>query len=604
MAKICRARFLGEQADKVVAIKMIQPQFSSNASFKKMFLDEIRVTFGLNHPNIAQTYDYGDHEEKLYTALEYVDGANLKQFLDRLKKKKFVFPIEISVHITSQVCQAMDYAHNYTDKLTNRKAKIIHRDISPHNIMISYDGAVKVIDFGIAKAETNSESTQVGTIKGKLSYLAPEYLDGLTLDPRYDIFGLGITLWEMLCGRKLFSADRDLAILKKIQACKVPPPSSINPNVTPELDEIVMKALKKDRSQRYETMDQFNRALVRYLYSSFPEFNASDLSYFAKELFADEIKKDRARFMEYGRINISPYIEEIRGEGENRGTGFVKELTGARQHDLDIRIVENEELNVAGMAADGVGDNRINVSQNTGSFSRNHKAPAGSASKNFLRRMKAKETGKQVQSLVKKYPLGAVAVSAGLAIFFAYYNPQFIYEVSGLKLSSLEKQSERNPAAKKKADNNKTVANEKRTSGTLHLLDQDPLAKVIINGEEVQTSGLGIQLPLYTKIELEVVKDGHIPYESSFQLTENSPIKEIELPELQKGRMGLLSTSEKYTGRKLYIKVNGKVRAKDLPITNMRVPAGIYNGIIYNPEDDSKEKIKIIIEKDKRYFID
>lgn len=316
MAKICRARFLGEQADKIVAIKMIQPQYSSDESFKKMFMDEIKVTFGLLHPNIVQTYDYGLHNDQLFVAMEYCDGRNLKEYLDRLRQKKFVFPVEISVYIISQVCQGLHYSHTFTDKLTGKQANIIHRDISPHNIMLTYDGAVKIIDFGIAKANTNSEATQAGTIKGKLSYLAPEYLEGHQLDARYDMFAVGITLWEMLCSRKLFKAANDLAVLKKIQECKIPPPSKINPNVPKELDDIVLQALRKDRNKRFENMDQFNRALIKFLYANYPDFNSSDLSYFAKELFKEEIKKDREKLFEFGKIDIKSYLSDWKTEQE------------------------------------------------------------------------------------------------------------------------------------------------------------------------------------------------------------------------------------------------------------------------------------------------
>ncbi len=318
MAKICRARHLGEQADKIVALKMIQPQYSSDEAFRTMFMDEIKVAFGLIHPNICQTYDYGMQDGQLFTVMEYVDGKNLKQFLDKLREKKFVFPVEICLHITAQACQALHYAHTLTDKLTGNAFKIVHRDISPHNLMITYDGAVKVIDFGIAKASTNSEATQAGTIKGKLSYLAPEYLEGLELDHRYDEFALGITLWEMLCNRKLFKAENDLAVLKQIQACKIPAPSSINPNVPKQLDEIVLKALARDRNKRFKDMDAFNRELVKFLYSHYQNFNPSDLSYFAKDLFQEEIKVDRERFFEFGKVDIRPFLEEIKQEAEGK----------------------------------------------------------------------------------------------------------------------------------------------------------------------------------------------------------------------------------------------------------------------------------------------
>ena len=321
MAKICRARFLGEQADKVVAIKMVQPQFSKDESFKNMFMDEIKVTFGLLHPNIVQTYDYGMHNDQLFVAMEYCDGRNLKEYLDRLKEKKYIFPVEISIYIISLVSQGLHYAHTYTDSLTGKPANIIHRDISPHNIMLTYSGAVKVIDFGIAKTDVNEGKTQVGTIKGKLSYLAPEYIEGHELDSRYDQFAVGITLWELLCSRRLFKGKGDLAVLKKIQECKIPKPSSFNPNIKPELDEIVLKALSCDRTKRYENMDQLNRALIKFLYANYPNFNASDLSYFATSLFEEEIKKDKKTLFKFGKIDITPYIEDMKNDFNGEGGG-------------------------------------------------------------------------------------------------------------------------------------------------------------------------------------------------------------------------------------------------------------------------------------------
>ena len=297
MNRIFRARYLGDTASKICAVKVVLPQYSKDKQFKVMFMDEIKITFGLLHPNVVQTYDYGTHKGQLYVAMEYCDGRNLKEYLDKLKERKFVFPVEISVYIGTQICQGLHYAHTLTDKLSGKEMNIIHRDISPHNIMLTYDGSIKIIDFGIAKAETNSEATQAGAIKGKLSYLAPEYLEGNDLDARYDQFAVGITLWEMLCNRKLFKAPNDIAVLKKIQECSIPKPSSINPNVSSELDEIILKCLSKNPSDRYENMDMLNRALIKFLYSKYPDFNATDLSYFAKELFKEDIQKDREKLL-------------------------------------------------------------------------------------------------------------------------------------------------------------------------------------------------------------------------------------------------------------------------------------------------------------------
>lgn len=353
MAKICRARFLSDQAEKIVAIKMVQPQYSKDESFKKMFMDELKVAFALQHPNIIQTYDYGYYNEQLYVAMEYCDGRNLKEYLDKLKQKKFVFPVEISTYIISQVCQGLHYAHNLTDKLSGQKHTIIHRDISPHNVMLTFDGAVKVIDFGIAKSDKNSEQTQAGTIKGKLSYLAPEYIEGKKLDPRYDQFAVGITFWEMLCSRKLFKANNDIAVLKKIQECRVPKPSDINPNVPKELDQIILKALSRNREDRFENLDKMNRALMKFLYTHYNEFNATDLGYFAKELFKEEIKKDRARLYEFGKIDIAPFIDDLNNESKNgtgdgsAGDGGIRKLKEEIITTDDGMVIENSAATLA-----------------------------------------------------------------------------------------------------------------------------------------------------------------------------------------------------------------------------------------------------------------
>lgn len=358
MATIYRARYLREQADKIVAIKVIQPQHSKNEDFKTMFLNEVKVSFGLQHPTIVQTYDYGYHDNQLYVSMELCDGRNLKEYLDKLNKKGFIFPLEITTYIITQVCQGLHYAHTLTDKFAGKELKIIHRDISPHNIMLTYDGAIKIIDFGIAKADSNSEKTQVGTIKGKLSYLAPEYLEGFELDPTYDQFAVGITMWEMLCNRKLFQSkeNNDLAVLKQIQECSIAAPSSINSLVPKELDEIVLKALQKDRSKRFKDLNEMNKALTKFLYSYKPDFNSVDLAAFAKELFREEIKKDKEKLFEFGKIDIKPYLndlkkEKTKGKSKTKLTNNTKENPSSKKNLGEVSRVkvfdfdENEKVN-------------------------------------------------------------------------------------------------------------------------------------------------------------------------------------------------------------------------------------------------------------------
>ncbi|MCP4912594.1 MAG: serine/threonine protein kinase [Oligoflexia bacterium] len=609
MAKICRARFLGEQADKIVAIKMVQPQFSQDESFKTMFMDEIKVTFGLLHPNIVQTYDYGLHNEQLYVAMEYCDGRNLKEYLDRLKQKKFVFPVEISSYIISQVCQGLHYAHTLTDKLTGKEANIIHRDISPHNIMLTYDGAIKVIDFGIAKAESNSEATQAGTIKGKLSYLAPEYLEGMELDHRYDQFAVGITLWEMLCSRKLFKAANDLAVLKKIQECKIPPPSSINPNVPEELDKIVMKSLSKDRNKRFENMDKFNRALIKFLYANFPEFNASDLSYFAKELFKEEIKKDREKLFEYGKIDIKPYLEDLKREqaGGSGGGATAASSEGGQAKKREEVVLDfgfddedgGDDTNVMAAARaarkNKEGTKTLNLKRKLGDDSLKMEAksrkvvreddeethaPTESRSKTKTRARKKKSGTKTKSGTTrakikmkkkKKSSMTSIAVVASLvlAVYFGKDDIPFINKYIGQERvpTSVTQPVKKNPVVKK----NEPVIEEPVNDGGYVKVRLSPFSKhtqnVYVNSKKVKPDFLSsISVPLGETSYIRVETPGKKHFVTSVS-PESEEAFSINIPEMPDQKHGYVFTSRgcRMIGT-LHFELYGEKRVEQLPV--------------------------------------
>ncbi len=620
MAKICRARFLGEQANKVVAIKMIQAQFSKDPSFVQMFEDELKVTFGLLHPNIAQVYDYGMVDEQLFTAMEYVDGANLKQYLDRLKSKNFVFPVEISTYITSQVCQGLHYAHTFTDKLTGKPFNIVHRDISPHNIMLTYDGAVKVIDFGIAKADSNSEATQAGTIKGKLSYLAPEYLDGLELDHRYDQFAVGVTLWELLCSRKLFKASNDLAVLKLVQACKVPPPSSINPNVPKELDQIVLKALAKDRNQRFENMDKFNRALVKFLYSTYPDFNATDLGYFAKQLFKDEISKDREKFFEYGKIDIKPYIEDA-SKSENSipesSSKSNEDATHQFKNEIDLGFQKKEEK-LEGTAALVLDESTVNRSRVVAHPNRVEVAnsrvvrPRGvegvttvTNTTSRVRRRKVEGSGRSkvrstqtVNDNEEKGGKSVFMMVVGLAIAGVVYTKSDIL----LPMIGVEKAGK---------NQQRVVANDNNggssLEGSIQFGNLESSMRVFIDERPINTVGIRASYPLNKPFTVTIRKKGYKKHQfnRTFKLTASQPNLYLAIPELERERVGLLSTSQNFTsGSKLILNIDGEKIEKVLPFSNMRVPAGQYEGVISNPLLGTERKILFEIKENKRLFLE
>lgn len=298
MAEIYRARLASvDGAGRLIVIKKIQAGFGANSEFLQMFKSEIKVTMGFNHPNIVQLYDFGEEQSQPYIAMELVDGKNLRQFMSRFAELKLTFPVELATFITEQAASGLNYAHSFKDKISGAPLNIVHRDISPQNIIISFEGNVKVIDFGIAKATTNSESTRAGVIKGKPSYLSPEQITGEVLDGRSDIFALGAVLWELLTGKKLFAGENDLAVLKLIESAQthVKPPSTLNPKVPKELDYIVLKALAKQREKRYQSAEELQRALHKFLYIFMSEFNPSDLAYYAKDLFKNDIVEDRKK---------------------------------------------------------------------------------------------------------------------------------------------------------------------------------------------------------------------------------------------------------------------------------------------------------------------
>ncbi|HWU43951.1 MAG TPA: serine/threonine-protein kinase, partial [Bdellovibrio sp.] len=272
--------------NKFVAIKRILPQYSDNQDFIEMFKEEAKIAVNLNHGNVVSIYDFGVEKHQFFLVMEYVEGRNLRQILNELKKSNTQFTIEQIVYMIKEVAAGLDHAHRCIDGTTGRPLNIVHRDMSPQNIMVSFEGEVKIIDFGIAKAENQIEATKAGTLKGKYGYMSPEQADGQAIDPRTDIFSMGIVLWELLANDRLFTSNNEAAILRKIRECQVPSIRKINPSTPPELERIVSKALAKDRSLRYQTAAALHRDLNRFLNTQYPEFSPHDFSVFMKNAFS------------------------------------------------------------------------------------------------------------------------------------------------------------------------------------------------------------------------------------------------------------------------------------------------------------------------------
>jgi TonB family protein len=288
MAEVWKARMRGvEGFQKIVAIKKILPHLSDNQDFVEMFVDEAKLAAQLNHNNIIHIYDLGKIQSSYYIAMEYVDGFDLKTILRRAEDRGNPMHVELALFVASKIAAALDYAHRKHD-FEGRELNLVHRDVSPQNVLISEEGDIKLCDFGIAKAASKASHTQAGALKGKLQYMSPEQAWGRNLDRRSDIFALSSVLFEMLTGRKLFGGDNELSILEQVREARVTPPSHFNDEVTPEIDRIVTKALQKDPANRYQTAGEMERDINAVLYSFRPTPTSADLAIFMHRLAGPE----------------------------------------------------------------------------------------------------------------------------------------------------------------------------------------------------------------------------------------------------------------------------------------------------------------------------
>jgi serine/threonine protein kinase len=255
MAEVFRAILPGAEGFKrTFVIKRILSELSQTADFREMFIREARIGAMLNHPNIVQVYDFGNVEGHYFLAMEYLRGHDVLAIMKRLHDLKRQFPVPVAAFVAHEVASCLGYAHGLTDP-DGRSLDIVHRDVSPSNVMCLREGGVKLLDFGIASAlsEVKPEHTEQGTFRGKLAYMSPERLRNEPLDGRSDLYALGVMLWEILTRRRLFRGGSDAETFKNVMEMPVPPPSTHRPDVPPSLDAIVAKALARDPGSRYQT---------------------------------------------------------------------------------------------------------------------------------------------------------------------------------------------------------------------------------------------------------------------------------------------------------------------------------------------------------------
>jgi serine/threonine protein kinase len=289
MAEIYKAKLIGVGGfERPMVVKQILPQLARNPSFVDMFIDEARIAVALTHGNIVQVYELGKMETTYFIAMEYVEGRDLADILDAAFQKEKFPGWELACFIAVEILHGLDYAHRRRDD-GGKPLGIVHRDISPQNILVSFEGEVKITDFGIAKAVHKLAATQSGVIKGKFGYMSPEQAAGDDVDARTDIFSVGVLLYEMLTGRRLFHGRNDAESIEKVREAKVPTPSLMRSGVPAGLDPVVFKALARDRHERYPTSNAFQLDLSRFLFAhgtgSFPH----RLAGYMRELFGERL---------------------------------------------------------------------------------------------------------------------------------------------------------------------------------------------------------------------------------------------------------------------------------------------------------------------------
>jgi serine/threonine protein kinase len=268
---------------KIVTIKRMLPHLSASPEFVSMFVDEARLGARLEHPNIVRTYEFGEHEGKYFTVMEYLPGEEVSKLLNRAAGSKQPLPLNVGVHIAMQVCSGLHFAHELTDSDGNPLG-LVHRDVNPSNIIITYGGEVKLIDFGVAKSKTNTSQTLSGTIKGKLQYMSPEQVLGNGTDRRSDVFSTGVVLWELLTTRPLFVRDNEAATLYAIINDPIPSPRQFRPDIPRELDAMVAKALARNPEDRFESCETMLFALESFLGTQ-PRVDAREISKLMESVF-------------------------------------------------------------------------------------------------------------------------------------------------------------------------------------------------------------------------------------------------------------------------------------------------------------------------------
>jgi serine/threonine protein kinase len=325
MAEVFKARAIGPAGfERDVVVKRILPAYGRDEDFVRMFTDEARILGLIHHPNVVQAFEFGEDDGTLFLALEYVEGPSLSRILRALRAANRRMPPAIAAYIGREICRALDCVHRLQDDNGN-PLEVVHRDVTPSNIILTPWGGVKLLDFGVAKFASAARSTRAGTVKGKPAYLAPEQLEGKPIDGRVDLFALGIVMHEMLSLQHLFAGDSDLHTARKIMEMKIPGLTAHRPDVPEELERIVMRALERDRRDRFASAAEMVRALDDFVVGS--QQHLDEVAAFVREI---EAISPLARPMSVDSARPAPHPEAATPELDEEPT--------VKDHALPLRM--------------------------------------------------------------------------------------------------------------------------------------------------------------------------------------------------------------------------------------------------------------------------
>ncbi|HEY8272032.1 MAG TPA: serine/threonine-protein kinase [Pseudobdellovibrionaceae bacterium] len=605
MAEVYLAKSIGAVGvNKFVAIKRILPQHSESPEYIEMFKEEAKIAVHLNHGNVVSIYDFGVEYRQFYLVMEYVEGRNLRQIVNEMKKANVQFSIDQIVYIIKEVAAGLDHAHRCIDGGTGRPLNITHRDMSPQNIMVSFEGEVKIIDFGIAKAETQSEATKAGTLKGKFGYMSPEQSDGMPIDLRTDIFSLGIVLWELLANDRLFTSSSEAAILRKIRECQIPSIHKINPSVPPELERIVNKSLTKDKSLRYQTAAALHRDLNRFLNVQYPEFTPHDFSVFVKTAFSQIYLEQKRRLVEYAQLQLQTQ------DDKTLVTRMVGNKTEIVAHIAQIpHQVPNTSSIVTGDKSLTMEDNELGINVSDTDLKINlaslkSSADTTSPRKDFYKMEDEKVrhtspmntrfttnsyTSTKVKTAAHRALIIEQAISWGLASIIAVgmiFGGWYFYNTpSGQKMiHNFQTGSEKilvgntnssNPTTSKPIEPSPQKTESASIAQYTVLLESQPIgARIYINGEDTGAFTPNRRsLEAYKDYVITLKKEGYLPYEKTIRPVQNASTFSMSMQPAQKAAYIAITVAN--GGLKTVIYVNGILLGEKPPISKYAIPAGI-----------------------------